>query len=175
VRVSGGRPSEQMVALHSSNHTHLITRLCVQQYPANLDDLCRILGHVDAMLIARCSYMDDDVAVEVCVGGLRVRCHDGGKFSGRARSGGRRGSDGRKSMVAGPAIMYNEILYRAQEQGRKDPGRTRRQNEGRFEESEGARARLRNFLTAGSQSSQLELLWSYLSWLGEAGRRWEGQ
>ena len=47
---------------------HLFARLCVKENPAELDDLCRVFGYVDAVLIAGRGYVDDDVSVEI--GGL---------------------------------------------------------------------------------------------------------
>jgi len=41
--------------------TYLLTVAGIKQYPAQLDNLCRIFGHVDAMLVTRGRNMNDEV------------------------------------------------------------------------------------------------------------------
>lgn len=50
--------------------SHLVAVLGVEQDPSKLDDLGRVLGNVDAVLVAGSCNMDDDVAVEVAALGL---------------------------------------------------------------------------------------------------------
>ena len=57
--------------------THFFTRFGIEEYPAKLNYLRRVLGHVDAVFIAGCSYVDDDVAVEVWGLGTLSRHGDG--------------------------------------------------------------------------------------------------
>lgn len=44
---------------------YLVERLGIEQDPAKLDDLGRVLGHVDAMLVARSRNMDNDVSIDM--------------------------------------------------------------------------------------------------------------
>lgn len=70
---------------------HLIQSICIQQYPAELDDLGRVLGHVDAVLVARRGDVDDDVPVDL-EGRVLLSSH--GCAIGRRRArGGRRGEE----------------------------------------------------------------------------------
>lgn len=63
--------------------THLLERICVEQNPSKLNNLGRVLGDVDAVLIARRGHMDHDIAVDVDLG---LRGHDGRRRL-RARDG----------------------------------------------------------------------------------------
>ena len=44
---------------------YLLAIFRVQQQPTNLNDLCRVLCDIYTVLIASCSYMNDDVAVNL--------------------------------------------------------------------------------------------------------------
>lgn len=55
--------------------SHLVAVLGVEQNPPELDNLGRVLGHVDAVLVAGSCNMDDDVAVEIAALGLRSSHH----------------------------------------------------------------------------------------------------
>ena len=50
--------------------SYFITRLRIQQKPTDLNNLCGILGHVDAMFVAGGSYMNDHVAIDAGLLGL---------------------------------------------------------------------------------------------------------
>lgn len=50
--------------------SHLLAGFCIEQDPAQLNYLCRVFCNINAVLIAGCGYVDDDVAVEI--GGLRT-------------------------------------------------------------------------------------------------------
>lgn len=56
---------------------HLIQCVGVQQDPAKLNDLGRVLGHIDTMLVAGGGDVDDDVAVDL-EGRVLLSSHDGG-------------------------------------------------------------------------------------------------
>lgn len=56
--------------------TYLFAALRIEQDPAELDDLCRIFGHIDTVLITGRGHMDDDVSVQIGLLTLRVRRHD---------------------------------------------------------------------------------------------------
>ena len=64
-------PSQARKHTHPCTHTrtrhltHLVTVFRVQKDPPELNDFCRVLGDIDAMFIARRSYMYDYIAVEV--------------------------------------------------------------------------------------------------------------
>lgn len=53
--------------------TYLFKRLRVKENPSKLNHLGRVLRHVNAMLVARGSYVDDDVTIDVELGGLLGR------------------------------------------------------------------------------------------------------
>ena len=53
--------------------TYLLKRLRVKENPSKLNHLGRVLRHVNAMLVARGSYVDDDVTIDVELGGLLGR------------------------------------------------------------------------------------------------------
>jgi hypothetical protein len=44
---------------------YLLAGFGIQQDPPQLDHLCRILGNVDAMLIAGGCNVDDDIAIQL--------------------------------------------------------------------------------------------------------------
>ena len=44
---------------------HLIQCIGIQQYPAQLNDLSRVLGHVDAVLVTGSGDVDDNVSVDL--------------------------------------------------------------------------------------------------------------
>lgn len=54
---------------------YLVAVLAVKQDPAQLDDFCRILGHIDAVLVAGRGYVDDEIAVEATAGCGGCRGH----------------------------------------------------------------------------------------------------
>lgn len=45
--------------------TYFITALAIQQNPANLDDLGRVLGHIYTVFVAGRGYVDNDVSVQL--------------------------------------------------------------------------------------------------------------
>ena len=58
---------------------YLVAVLAVKQDPAQLDDFCRILGHIDAVLVAGRGYVDDEIAVEATAGCGGCRGHSAAK------------------------------------------------------------------------------------------------
>lgn len=72
-----------------SRPTYLITALCIKQDPSKLDNLGRILGHVDAVLITGGGDVDNDIAVEIplLAGAGRRHQTDGGCKGERKGSG----------------------------------------------------------------------------------------
>lgn len=46
-------------------HVYLIAVLCIQQNPAKLDDLSRVLGDIDSVLVTGGGYMNNDISVQV--------------------------------------------------------------------------------------------------------------
>ena len=80
---------------------YLLERLRVKENPSKLNHLGRVFRHVNAMLVARGSYVDDDVAVDVELGrllgrhfALRAPCglHSASRYACRVRREGRGGS-----------------------------------------------------------------------------------
>jgi hypothetical protein len=60
-----------MEMMDSRAKTNLFTSFGVQKNPSQLDNLGRVSGHVDAVLIAGGSDVDDDVAVQLRRGSLK--------------------------------------------------------------------------------------------------------
>ena len=73
VQLFGGSVNDVVVRPRAAR-TNLVTVLGVEQDPAQLNHLGRVLCDIDAVLVARRGYVDDDVAVE--------------STAGRGRSGG---------------------------------------------------------------------------------------
>jgi hypothetical protein len=69
--------------------THFVQGLCVNEYPANLDNLGGVFGNKDGVLVAGGGDVDDDVAVDT-VGDEGGEGGEGG--DGRLRSDGLLGS-----------------------------------------------------------------------------------
>lgn len=57
------------------NSPYLVTSLRIQQDPSKLNDLGRVLCHIDAVFVAGGSYVYDDVTVEVRGGSGSVGGH----------------------------------------------------------------------------------------------------
>lgn len=68
-----------MLADKTEVPSYLVAVLGVEQDPAQLDDFCRVLGHIDTMLVAGGSYVDDDVAIEATAGSGGCRSHSAAK------------------------------------------------------------------------------------------------
>lgn len=49
--------------MQDSEETHLLEGVGVEENPAELNHLCRILGHINAVLVAGGGNMDDDVSI----------------------------------------------------------------------------------------------------------------
>lgn len=58
---------------------YLVAVLGVEQDPAQLNDFCRVLGHIDTVLVAGGGYVDDKVAVEATAGSGGCRGHSAAK------------------------------------------------------------------------------------------------
>lgn len=54
----------------------LVTRLGIEQDPANFDDLSTVSGDVDRMLIAGSSDVYDDISIEIWTGLRLSSSHD---------------------------------------------------------------------------------------------------
>lgn len=57
--------SKNLPASMGSAGPNLFAGLCIQQDPSQLNDLGGVLGNVDAMLVTRRSYVNDNVAVQI--------------------------------------------------------------------------------------------------------------
>lgn len=57
---------------------YLLERVRIKENPTELDNLGRVLGNVDAVLITGGRHVDHDVAIDVELGNLLGR-HDGGR------------------------------------------------------------------------------------------------
>jgi len=60
--------------------SYLVKRLCIEQDPADLNHLGRVLGDVHTMLVAGGRNVDDDVAVDLERRGLGGSHGDGGWY-----------------------------------------------------------------------------------------------
>lgn len=61
--------------------SYLVAVLGVEQDPAQLNDFCRVLCHVDTVLVAGRGYVDDDVAIKATAGSGGCRGHSAAKRS----------------------------------------------------------------------------------------------
>jgi hypothetical protein len=53
------------VVLEHERGTHLIETVSVEENPTKLDNLGRVLGHINAVLVAGCRDMDNHVTVDL--------------------------------------------------------------------------------------------------------------
>lgn len=75
--------------LAAGGAAYLVERLGIEQDPAKLDDLGRVLGHVDTMLVARSRNMDNDVSIDMGWRRLLIRhVRNKGRGGGKREGGG---------------------------------------------------------------------------------------
>ena len=112
---------------------YLIRRLRVQQDPSKLNDLGRVLGYIDAVLVTCGGYMDDYVAVEVIWRGLRSSSHG-------SQGGDNRGSRGNeRERREGPTSEDKKSAGEAVDDG--PLARRRKKDTPRMEEGKKSRRR----------------------------------
>lgn len=69
--------------------SHLIQRVGIKKNPSKLNDFSGVFGHIDTVLIASCSNMDDNIAINVELRNL-LRRHDVGRSARGAQNEQRR-------------------------------------------------------------------------------------